>query len=177
MYKNRLANYETYYKVTGGNYEVDTSRSVYEVFIELSRDKEGNVMKNKDGSDRYHAIDDALITALTEDKLVKVIREGFYKDVYQVNGEYVEKVERDGKRAYYPVEDDKLTTLKADTKVIIRNGTYRVPSEVGYVLVDERDIEHPRTVAVRKFKTDDHKAEAEKIVKGKNRKDNDEDKE
>ena len=70
MYKNRLANYETYYKVTGGNYEVDTSRSVYEVFIELSRDKDGNVMKNKDGSDRYHAIDDALITTLDEDKLV-----------------------------------------------------------------------------------------------------------
>ena len=176
MYKNKLANYETYYKVMG-NYEVDTSRSVYEVFIELSRDKEGNVMKNKDGSDRYHAIDDSLIQSLSEDKLVKVIREGFYKDVYPVNGEYVEKVERDGKRVYYPVEEGKMTTLKAGTNVIVKNGTYRVPSEVGYVLMDERDIEHPRMVAVRKFKTDDHKAEAEKIVKGKNRKDSDEDKE
>ena len=176
MYKNRLANYETYYKVTGGNYEVDTSRSVYEVFIELSRDKDGNVMKNKDGSDRYHAIDDALITTLDEDKLVKVIREGFYKDVYQVNSEYVEKVERDGKRAYYPIEESKLTTLKAGTNVIARNGTYKVPSEVGYILMDERDIEHPKMIAVRKFKTEDHKAEAEKIVKGKNRKDDEEDK-
>ena len=176
MYKNKLANYETYYKVMG-NYEVDTSLSVYEVFIELSRDKEGNVMKNKDGSDRYHAIDDSLIQSLSEDKLVKVIREGFYKDVYPVNGEYVEKVERDGKRVYYPVEEGKMTTLKAGTNVIVKNGTYRVPSEVGYVLMDERDIEHPRMVAVRKFKTDDHKAEAEKIVKGKNRKDSDEDKE
>ena len=176
MYKNKLANYETYYKVMG-NYEVDTSLSVYEVFIELSRDKEGNVMKNKDGSDRYHAIDDALIQSLSEDKLVKVIREGFYKDVYPVNGEYVEKVERDGKRVYYPVEEGKMTTLKAGTNVIAKNGTYRVPSEIGYVLMDERDIEHPRMVAVRKFKTDDHKAEAEKIVKGKNRKDSDEDKE
>ena len=174
MYKNRLANYETYFKVSGGNYEVDASRSVYEVFIELSRDKDGNVRKNKDGSEQYHAIDDSLIVALAEDKLVKTIRDGFYKDVYQVNGEYVEKVERDGKRAYYPIEESKLTTLKAGTNVIAKNGTYRVPSEVGYVLMDERDIEHPKIMTVRKFKTDDHKAEAEKIVRGKNHKDSEE---
>ena len=174
MYKNKLANYETYYK-SMGNYEIETSLSVYEVYIELSRDKDGNVMKNRDGSDRYHAIDDANITALDADKVVKVIREGFYKDVYQVNGEYVEKVEREnGKRAYYPVEEDKIATLKAGDKVIARNGTYKVPSEIGYILMDERDIEHPRMVAVRKFKTDDHKAEAEKIVKGKNHKDEEE---
>ena len=174
MYKNKLANYETYYK-SMGNYEVDTSLSVYEVYIELSRDKDGNVMKNRDGSDRYHAIDDANISALDADKLVKVIREGFYKDVFPVNGEYVEKVDREGgKRAYYPVEEDKLMTLAAGTKVIARNGTYRVPNEIGYVLMDERDIEHPKMVAVRKFKTDDHKAEAEKIVRGKARKDEDE---
>ena len=167
MYKNKLANYETYFKTMGNNYEVDTSLSVYEVYIELSRDKEGNVMKNRDGSDRYHAIDDANISVLDTDKLVKVIREGFYKDVYPVNGEYVEKVDREGKRAYFPVEEEKMTTLPAGTKVIARNGTYKVPNEIGYILMDERDIEHPKMVAVRKFKTDDHKAEAEKIVRGK----------
>ena len=170
MYKNKLASHETYYK-TNGNYEVETSLSVYEVFIELSRDKDGNVMKNRDGSDRYHALDDSSITLMAEDKLVKKIRDGFYKDIYQVNDEYVEKVERDGKRAYYPVKEDKLFTLTKGTKVIIKRDTYRVPSEVGYVLMDERDIEHPRMVAIRKFKTDDHKAEAEAIVKGKSKKD------
>lgn len=169
MYKNKLANYETYYKHMG-NFEVETSLSVYEVFIELSRDKDGNVMKNRDGSDRYYAIDDSSVSILNVDKLVKVIRENFYKDVYQVNGEYVEKVERDGKRAYYPVAEDKLTTLKSGIKVVAKNGTYKVPTEVGYILMDERDIEHPKMVAVRKFKTDDHKAEAEKIVSGKNKK-------
>lgn len=174
MYKNKLANYETYFKHMG-NYEVETSLSVYEVFIEPSRDKDGNIMKNRDGSDRYHALDDSAIQVLEEDKLVKVIREGFYKDVYQVNGEYVEKVEREGKRAYYPVAEDKLFTLKAGEKIIERNGTYKVPSEVGYILMDERDIEHPRMIAIRKFKTDDHKAEAEKIVQGKSRKEENED--
>ena len=173
MYKNKLANYETYYKHMG-NYEIETSLSVYEVFIELSKDKDGNVLKNKDGSDRYYAIDDANIVALASDKIVKTIRDGFYKDVYQVNGEYVEKVEREGKRAYYPVEESKITTLSSGTKVVSRNGTYKVPTEIGYVLMDERDIEHPKMVAVRKFKTEDHKAEAEKIVKGKNRKEEEE---
>ena len=48
MYKNKLANYETYYKNTGNSYEVDSSLSVYEVYIEVSKDREGNVMKNKD---------------------------------------------------------------------------------------------------------------------------------
>lgn len=175
MYKNKLATHETYVKKMG-TYEIETSLSVYEVFIELSKDKDGNVMKNRDGSDRYHTIDDALIVALASDVLVKVIREGFYKDVYQVNGEYVEKVERDGKRVYYPVDESKLTTLVAGTKVVSRNGTYKVPSEIGYVLMDERDIEHPKMVAVRKFKTDDHKAEAEKIVKGKSHKEDEENK-
>ena len=36
--------------------------------------------------------------------------------------------------------------------------------------MDERDIEHPKIMTVRKFKTDDHKKEAEEIVKGKTRK-------
>mgnify|MGYP003294256823 CR=1 FL=1 len=170
MYRNRLANYETYRKERG-NYEVETSLSVYEVYIELSKDKDGNQIKNRDGSDRYYALDDASISTLDSDKLVRVIRDNFYKDVFEVNGEYVEKVERNGKRAYYPVDSDNLKTLSAGTKVIAKNGTYRVPSEVGYILMDERDIEHPRMVAVRKFKTDDHKAEAEKIVKGRSRKD------
>lgn len=167
MFKNKLANYETYSKTIGGNYDLDSSFTCYEVFIELSRDKDGNVMKNKDGSDRYHAIDDNNIIKLDAEKKVKVIREGFYKDVYQVNGEYVEKVDRDnGSHVYYVVSEDRLATLEAGTSVVAKNGTYRVPKEVGYVLVDDREIEKPRIVRVAKFKTDDHKAEAEQIVRG-----------
>ena len=169
MYKNKLASHETYYK-TNGDFEVETSLAVYEVFIELSRDKDGNVMKNRDGSDRYYALDDSSIKTLTEDKLVKKVRDGFYREVYPVNDEYVEKIERDGRRAYYPVSEDKLVTLEKGTRAIAKKGTYRIPTEVGYVLMDERDIEHPRIVAIRKFKTDDHKAEAESLVKGKSKK-------
>lgn len=166
MFKNRLANYETYSKGNNGEYDLESSYSCYEVFIELSRDRDGNVMKNKDGSDRYHAIDDFDVSTLTADKKVKVIREGFYKDVYEVNGDTVEKVDREGKRVYFVVDEERVTTLAAGTKVVAKNGTYRTPTEIGYVLVDDRDIENPRTVAVRKFTTEDHKAEAEKIVKG-----------
>ena len=39
MFKNKLANYETYSKSLGGNYDLDSSFTCYEVFIELSRDK------------------------------------------------------------------------------------------------------------------------------------------
>lgn len=168
MFKNKLSNYETYTKTFDG-YDLATSFSCYEVYIEVSRDKEGNVIKNKDGSDRYHAIDDDLISTLKENKVVKEIREGFYKDVYQVNGDYVEKVERDEKRVYYVVPNEKIKTLEAGTRIIEKNGTYRIPGEIGYVLVDDRIIESPKIVAVRKFKTDDHKAEAEKIVRGRSK--------
>lgn len=167
MYKNKLANYETYSKTFDG-YDLETSFTCYEVFIELCRDREGNVMKNKNGTERYRPLDDASITKLNEDKVVKVIRENFYKDVYQVNGEYVEKVDRDnGTHVYYVVDESKITTLAAGTSVVARNNTYRVPKEVGYVLLDDRDIENPKIVRVGKFKTDDHKAEAEQLVRGK----------
>jgi len=165
MFKNKLANYETYAKTFDG-YDLESSYSCYEVYIEKSRDKEGNILKNRDGSDRYHALDDSAIITLAEDVKVKEIREGFYKDVYEVNGDIVEKVERDGKRIYYVVGEDKLTVLNAGTAVIAKNGTYRIPNEVGYVLVDDKIIEEPRIIAVRPFKTDDHKAEAEKLVRG-----------
>ena len=112
MFKNKIANYETYSKDIGGNYDLESSYTCYEVFIELSRDKDGNVAKNRDGSDRYHAVDDNQIVKLDADKKVKVIREGFYKDVYEVNCDLVEKVEREGaNRAYYVVSEDKVTTL------------------------------------------------------------------
>ena len=101
------------------------------------------------------------------DKKVKVIREGFYKDVYEVNGDIVEKVQRnDGSHVYYVVDAEKVIELKAGTMVIAKNGTYRVPGEIGYVLVDDREIEKPRIVRVGKFKTEDHKAEAEQLVRG-----------
>lgn len=169
MFKNKLANYESYSKADNG-FDLEQSYSCYEVFIELSRDKEGNVMKNKDGSDRYHAIDDSSITVLDKEILVKEIRENFYKDVFEVNGDRVEKVERDGKRIYYVVEESKLKTLPAGTKVVMKNGTYRVPTEIGYVLMDDTDIDNQRIVTVRKFKSEDHKTEAEAIVRGRSKK-------
>ena len=104
------------------------------------------------------------------DKLVKEIREGFYKDVYQVNGDYVEKVERDEKRIYYVVPKEKVKTLAKDTRVIARNGTYREVKEIGYVLVDDFEIEKPKILTVRKFQTEDHQKEAEDIIKSRTRK-------
>ena len=115
-------------------------------------------------------IDEKDVITLKEDKLVKEIREGFYKDVYQVNGDYVEKVERDEKRVYYVVPKEKVKTLAKDTRVIARNGTYREVKEIGYVLVDDFEIEKPKIITVRKFQTEDHKKEAEDIIKARTRK-------
>lgn len=166
MFKNQLANYERYSKNNASEYVVESSYSVYEVYIELSRDKEGNPLKNKDGSDRYYPIDDSYITKLSEDTIVKKIRDNYFKKIYRVNNENVELTEHDNKHMYFVVNDDKITTLPKDTLVVSKGETYRIPNEIGYVLMDEKDIEHPRILAVRKFETDDHKAEAEQIVKG-----------
>lgn len=169
MFGKELAHDETYFREYG-EYKVSSSFTVYEVAIELSRDKDGNQLTNKDGSPRYHMIDEKDVITLKEDKLVKEIREGFYKDVYQVNGDYVEKVERDDKRIYYVVAADKIKTLKKDSRVIARNGTYREVKDIGYVLVDDFDIEKPKIITVRKFQTEDHKKEAEDIIKARTRK-------
>lgn len=173
MFGKELAHDETYYKEYG-EYKVSSSYTIYEAFIEVLKDKEGNVLKNKDGSERYRYIDSKDIKELNEDRRVKQIREGLYKDVYEVNGDIVELVERDNKRIYYVVEANKVVTLKQGTSVIFRNGLYRVVNEVGYVLVDDVDIENPKIIGVRKFKTDDHKKEAEEIIKNKTRKFRDE---
>lgn len=165
MYKNLLAHRETYYEGSAG-YEIETSFSVYEVYIELGHDKEGNVMKNRDGSDRYFAIDDAKLQVLDREVVVKKIRDGLYKDVFTVNGDYVEKIDRDGKRIYYVVEEEKIVHLPAGTKYTLsQNGMYKVPNEVGYAVVDDKDIENPKTIRIRKFQSEDHKAEAEEVVK------------
>ena len=174
MFGKELAHDETYYKEYG-EYKVSSSYTVYEVFVELQRDKDGKVVTNKDGSNRYRYIDSKDVKELCEDKKVKQIREGLYKDVYEVNGDTVELVERDNKRIYYVVEADRLKTLQKGTSVIIRNGLYRVVNEVGYVLVDDVEVDNPRIVAVRKFTTDDHKKEAEEVIKNKTRKFRDED--
>lgn len=165
MFRNQLAHHESYSK-NNESYDLDASYSVFEVFIELGRDKEGNVLKNRDGSDRYFAIQDEDLTTLKEDVTVKKIRDGFYKPLFEVNGDKVEKVEKDGRRIYYSVEEDKIEVLKAGTKVVLtKNGAYKVPTEVGYVLVDDYDIDNPRVIMTRKFQSDDHKAEAEEIIK------------
>ena len=169
MFGKELAHDETYFKEYG-EYKVSSSFTVYEVAIELSRDKDGNQLTNKDGSPRYHMIDEKDVITLKEDKLVKEIREGFYKDVYQVNGDYVEKVEREEKRIYYVVPKEKVKTLAKDTRVIARNGTYREVKEIGYVLVDDFEIEKPKILTVRKFQTEDHQKEAEDIIKARTRK-------
>ena len=175
MYGKELAHDETYYKEYG-EYKITSSYTIYESYIEEMRDKEGKPVTNKDGSPRYRYIDSRDITSLAEDKVVKEIREGFYKDVYQVNGDYVEKVEKEeGKRIYYVVEPNRIKTLAKDTKVIARNGTYKVIKELGYVLVDDYDIDNPKIIAVRKFKTDDHEQEAKEIIKNKIRRYSDED--
>ena len=167
LFGKELAHDESYIKEYG-DYKIVGSYTVYEAIIEQMRDKEGKPMTNKDGSPRYRYIDDRDLTTLKEDKLVKEIRPNFYKDVYQVNGDYVEKVEKeDGKRIYFVVDPAKVKTLAKDTRAIIKNGTYRVLQEVGYVLVDDYDIENPKVIAVRKFKTEDHATEAKEIVRHK----------
>lgn len=164
MFKNKLANHESYVKTFDG-YDLESSLTCYEVFVEVFRDKEGQPIKNRDGSDRLRPVDDATISVLDAEKKVKVIRDGFYKDLFEVNGEYVEKADRnDGSHVYYVVNEDRITVLPAGTKVIAKNGTYRTPKEVGFVLVDDRDIENPRIVRVGKFKTEDHEAEAKELV-------------
>ena len=61
----------------------------------------------------------------------------------------------------------KVKKLEKGTKAIIKNGTYKILKEVGYVLVDDYDIENPKVVTVRKFKTEDHVAEAKEIIRNK----------
>ena len=175
MFGKELAHDESYIKEYG-EYKITNSYTVYEAFIEEMRDKDGKLITNKDGSPRYRYIDDRDVTTLKEDKLVKEIRPNFYKDVYQVNGDYVEKVEKEeGKRIYFVVEPSRVKTLAKGTTATTRNGTYKVLSEVGYVLVDDYEIEKPKVISVRKFKTDDHEKEAKDIIRKKLGRDNEED--
>ena len=162
MFGKELAHNESYYKEYG-EYKLSSSYTVYEAYIEEMHDKDGNLVKNKDGSQRYYYVEDKEVITIKEDKLVKEIREGLYKDVYQVNGDYVEKVDRDNKRIYYVVEASKIKTLEAGSKVTMKNGLYRKLSTIGYVLVDDFDIENPKVVGVRKFLTDDHQKEAKEM--------------
>ena len=167
MFGKELAHDESYIKEYG-EYKITNSYTVYEAYIEEMHDKDGKLVTNKDGSPRYRYIDDRDVVTIKEDKQVKEIRNGLYKDVYQVNGDYVEKVEKeDGKSIYFVVEPERVKTLNKDTKVFSRNGTYRVLSNIGYVLVDDYEIEKPKVVAVRQFKSEDHEAEAKEIIKRK----------
>ena len=167
MFGKELAHDESYIKEYG-DYKITNSYTVYETFIEEMHDKDGKLITNKDGTPRYRYIEDRDVSTINEDKLVKEIRNGLYKDVYQVNGDYVEKVEKEeGKRIYFVVEPEKVKTLEKGTKVIVRNGLYRVLKEIGYVLVDDYEIEKPKVIAVRKFKTEDHEQEAKEIVRKK----------
>lgn len=169
MFGKELAHDETYYKEYG-EYKVSSSFTVYEVFIEAMRDKDGKVMTNKDGSERYRIIDEKDVITLAEDKRVKEIREGLYKDVFEVNGDVVELNEKEGRRAYFVVSEERLKVLEKGTSVMMRNGLYRKVGEIGYALVDDVEIEKPRIITVRKFKTEDHQKEAEEIIKARTRK-------
>lgn len=177
MFGKELAHDEAYYKEYG-EYKITSSFTVYEAFIEEMHDKDGKLITNKDGSPRYRYVNDKDVSALAEDKLVKEIREGLYKDVYQVNGDYVEKVEKEeGRRVYFVVAPERIKTLAKGTQVIARNGTYRTLGEMGYVLVDDYEIENPKVIAVRKFKTEDHEKEAKDIIRARLRRASGEDKE
>ena len=167
MFGKELAHDESYYKEYG-DYKIVKSYTVYEAYIEPMFDKEGKAITNKDGSPRYRYYDDKEVTTLKQDVKVKEIRENLYKDVYEVNGDIVEKVEREaGKRAYFVVDEARIKTLKEGTPIVRRNDAYKVVNEVGYVLVDDYEIEKPKVIAVRKFKTDDHVQEAKDIIKAK----------
>ena len=166
MFGKELAHDEAYIKEFG-EYKITNSYTVYEAYIEEMHDKEGDLITNKDGSPRYRYIDDMDVSTIKEDKQVKEIREGLYKDVYQVNGDFVEKVEKEGKRIYFVVEPSRIKMLPKDSKVIERNGTYRLLKEKGYVLVDDYEIENPKVIGVRKFKTEDHEQEAKDIIRNK----------
>lgn len=175
MFGKELAHDESYIKEYG-NYEITNSYTVYEAYIEEMHDKDGKLITNKDGSPRYRYIDDKDVVTINEDKLVKEIRKGLYKDVYEVNGDYVEKVEKEeGKRIYFVVEKEKVTKLEKGTKATLKNGVYRVLNEIGYVLVDDFEIEKPKVIAVRKFKTEDHEQEAKEIIRKKLRRETGED--
>lgn len=168
-FKRELANNERFYKEADDLLQLDTSVTAYEVYVELGRDKDGNTLKNKDGSDRYFPIDEDKITSLEEDIELKKIRDGVYKTVYTLEEDKLERVERDGKRMYYVVDPNKLETLKKGTKVIIsKSGLYRLVDLMGMVLVDDTDLDNERVISVRLFKTDDHKKEAEDTLKNLN---------
>lgn len=165
MFKNRITTYEKFYKDNNGDYQPDTCLSVYEVYIETRKDKDGNLITFKDGKPKYFPVDDLSIKTLENPLKVKKISENVYKKVYEVNGEYVEKVERDNKHIYFVVEEEKLTELTGGIAVITNKEFIRIPNEKGYVLMDEKVIEKPFVVRVGKWATEDHKAEADKIAK------------
>ena len=168
MYNKELANHERLFKDTADELRVETSLTIYEVFVETRRDKDGNVFLNRDGSERLFAIPDSDFTRLEKDVVVKKIRDDYFKILYEVNGDKVEKVEKDNKRIYYVVPEEKVTVLPAGTQVVMgRNDGIKVPQQIGYVLIDDTDLDNQRVLAVRLFKTDDHKAEAEQLVRGK----------
>ena len=108
-------------------------------------------------------------SVIEEDKPVKKVRDGVYKDIYEVNGDKVEKVERDGKRFYYVISEDKLDTLKKGTKVTIsKSGLYKEVNLMGMALVDDTDLKNERVISIRPFKTDDHEQEAKDVLKNLN---------
>lgn len=167
MFGKELAHDDSYIKEYG-EYKITKSYTIYEALIEEMHDKEGKLITNKDGTPRYRFIDERDVTTIKENRLVKEIRPNLFKDIYQVNGDYVEKVEKEeGKRIYFVVEPERIKTLEANSKVLERNGTYRLIKETGYVLVDDYDIENPKIVTVRKFKTEDHEKEAKDIIRKK----------
>lgn len=168
-FKKELANNERFYKEADDLLQLDTSVTAYEVFIETRRDKEGNTIMNKDGSERYFPVEEDKITSLEEDRELKKVREGVYKPIYKIEEDIVERVERDGKRSYFVVDPSKVEVVKKGTKVIIsKSGLVRLVDQVGMVIVDDTDLENERVISVRPFKTEDHKKEAEDTLKNLN---------
>ena len=163
---NKILLSEKESKVRIGDAEkVDTRLAAYEVFIEAGMDKEGNPVLNKDGSQRYFPVDDDQLVEVKEELTVRKLSENYFKPLYRIEEDLVERVERDGKRIYYTVDPSLIVTIPVGTNLrISKSGCFRTVSLKGYVIYDETEADNPKILSVKKFETDDHKSEAEEVL-------------
>ena len=165
MNKILLSEKESYVKI-GGAEKVDTRIAAYEVYIEPGIDKEGKPVLNKDGSQRYYPVDDDQLKVLDEDIQVRKIADNYFKPLYKIGDDLVEKVERDGKRVYYCVDKEQIVTLEKGTSLReSKSGCFRVVSLKGYVIYDETDMDNVKILSIKTFETENHKEEVEEVLK------------
>ena len=164
MNKTLLSQKESVTKIFNEE-RLDTRLSAYEVFIEAGIDKEGNPVLNKDGSQRYYPVDESQLVEAKEDMKVRKLADNYFKPLFMVNGDLVEKVERENKRIYYCVDPEQVVSIEKGTFLReSKTGCFRVVNEKGYAIYDETEENSPRLLSVRKFETDNHKEEAENAL-------------